>query len=322
MDMAYKRQISYMDLIENEIKRGNAGFIKWEKYDECHILSVFVNGAEHNCTKEAEVLFGNGQSIGKLNIKNGKAEGTYLLTKGDKDWTEEIEMVRIPLAEGRELIAEFEGIKPLKVERKTLPTESKEETTAVGMTDATETTSEIIGKEAEVFTVKDTVQLASVTEKIDEEPIQKEKMPEEVQCTEEKILNVSKADALVKVEELQDKREEKSFWEKMSETHELIYPFGDNVGCYRIFPKDINQLHANYHALQNNQFLMHGYYNYRHLIIWPKKDSENEFWLGVPGIYHEREKMAARMFGFEKFEGTKKEYRTGDLGYYLITVEG
>ena len=108
----------------------------------------------------------------------------------------------------------------------------------------------------------------------------------------------------------------------MSETHELIYPFGDNVGCYRIFPKDINQLHANYHALQNNQFLMHGYYNYRHLLIWPKKDCENELWLGVPGIYHEREKMAARMFGFEKFEGTKREYRTGDLGYYLITVEG
>ena len=43
MGMAYKRVISYIDLIENEIKRGNAGFIKWEKYDECHILSVFVN---------------------------------------------------------------------------------------------------------------------------------------------------------------------------------------------------------------------------------------------------------------------------------------
>ena len=108
----------------------------------------------------------------------------------------------------------------------------------------------------------------------------------------------------------------------MSETHELIYPFGNNTGCFRIFPKDISGLRANYHALRNNQFLMHGYYNYRHLIIWPKKDSENELWLGVPGIYHEREKMAARMFGFEKFEGTKKEYRVGDLGYYLITVEG
>ena len=316
--MAYKRQISYMDLIENEIKRGNAGFIKWEKYDECHILSVFVNGAEHNCTKEAEVLFGNGQSIGKLNIKNGRAEGTYLIAKGEKDWTEEISVIRIPLGEKRELVAEFEGVELPQVERQVLHTENA----GVEIADTRETTGEIISKEAIIFTVKDTVQPTSVTEEMYEESIQKEKMPEEVQCTEEKISNVSKADALVKVEELQDKREEKSFWEKMSETHELIYPFGDNVGCYRIFPKDINQLHANYHALQNNQFLMHGYYNYRHLLIWPKKDCENELWLGVPGIYHEREKMAARMFGFEKFEGTKREYRTGDLGYYLITVEG
>ena len=322
MDMAYKRQISYMDLIENEIKRGNAGFIKWEKYDECHILSVFITGVKQDLSKEVEVLLESGHSIGKLNIKNGRAEGTYLIAKGEKDWTEEISVIRIPLGEKRELVAEFEGVELPQAERKVLQTENKEENTGAGIADARETTGEIISKEANVFTDKDTVQPTSVTEKMYEESIQKEKMPKESECAEEKISNVSKADAPVKAEELQDKREEKSFWEKMSETHELIYPFGDNVGCYRIFPKDINQLHKKYYALQNNQFLMHGYYNYRHLIIWPKKDSENEFWLGVPGIYHEREKMAARMFGFEKFEGTKREYRTGDLGYYLITVEG
>lgn len=320
--MAYKRQISYMDLIENEIKRGNAGFIKWEKYDECHILSVFVTGAEQSSSEEVEVLLGNGHSIGKLNIKNKRAEGTYLLTRGEKDWIEEIDVIRIPLGEGRELVAEFEGVEIPKVERTALQTENKEENAGAGIVGAVEATGEIVGKGAEIFTVNDTVQPTSVTEKMDEVQPQKEKVPEETQRAEEKISNVSTADVPVKSEELQDKREEKSFWEKMSETHELIYPFGNNVGCYRIFPKDINQLHKKYYALQNNQFLMHGYYNYRHLIIWPKKDSENEFWLGVPGIYHEREKMAARMFGFEKFEGTKREYRTGDLGYYLITVEG
>ena len=66
---------------------------------------------------------------------------------------------------------------------------------------------------------------------------------------------------------------------------------------------------------------MHGYYNYRHLILFRKKDDSNEYWLGVPGIYHEREKMAARMYGFEKFEGAKPNYGVGDLGYYLISAE-
>ena len=57
-------------------------------------------------------------------------------------------------------------------------------------------------------------------------------------------------------------------------------------------------------------------------MIIGKKDADGEkYWLGVPGIYHEREKMAARMYGFEKFEGKRPSYRVGDLGFYLITVE-
>lgn len=231
-----------MDLIEQEIKRGNAGFVKWEKYDECHILSVFVNGLKNVLNQEVNVMLESGHSVGKLKIRNGKAEGTYLITKGEKDWVSEIEAIRIPLGEEQVLVAEFEGVK------------------------------------------------------------QRIKMQEEEEGTSDLA--------------------SQSIWEVLGKNHELAYPMEGNMGCYRIFPKDINLLHANYHSLQNNQFLMHGYYNYRHLIIFPKKDSENEFWLGVPGIYHEREKMAARMFGFEKFEGTKKGYQVGDMGYYLITVEG
>ena len=50
--------------------------------------------------------------------------------------------------------------------------------------------------------------------------------------------------------------------------------------------------------LANNNFLLHGYYNYRHLVLI---DEGNQLKLGVPGIYHEREARAAATFGFVEF---------------------
>lgn len=50
--------------------------------------------------------------------------------------------------------------------------------------------------------------------------------------------------------------------------------------------------------LANNRFLLHGYYNYHHLILMEKGE---ELQLGVPGIYHEREAAAAADFGFPEF---------------------
>lgn len=50
--------------------------------------------------------------------------------------------------------------------------------------------------------------------------------------------------------------------------------------------------------LSNNSFLLHGYYNYHHLILI---EAEQERKIGVPGIYHEQEEQAAAAFGFTEF---------------------
>lgn len=276
--MAYKRLISYFDLIEDEQKRGNAGFVKWEKYDECHILSVFVSGLDRYYDKETKVFLDE-SVLGNLSIRGGRGEGTYLLTGEDKERKEFIEAIKIVLDDKRVLVAEFE------VQEK----KPKDEINAV-----------------------------------QEMPVEKpyEVMQEEEASTEEENMS-EKMEAQV-VEEPDNKPEEvvpKGVWEQLLETHEPFFPFNNEIECFRIFPKDLNFLQTEYRLFQSNQFLMHGYYNYRHLILFRKKDDSNEYWLGVPGIYHEREKMAARMFGFEKFESPNKDYRTGDLGYYLVTVK-
>lgn len=50
--------------------------------------------------------------------------------------------------------------------------------------------------------------------------------------------------------------------------------------------------------LANNNFLLHGYYNYHHLILMERQE---QLMLGVPGIYHEKEAAAAGSFGFAEF---------------------
>lgn len=50
--------------------------------------------------------------------------------------------------------------------------------------------------------------------------------------------------------------------------------------------------------LANNNFLLHGYYNYRHLVLI---DDGRILKLGVPGIYHEKEARAAAGLGFPEF---------------------
>lgn len=48
----------------------------------------------------------------------------------------------------------------------------------------------------------------------------------------------------------------------------------------------------------NNNFLLHGYYNYHHLVLL---DDGKMLKLGVPGIYHEKEARAAEGLGFPEF---------------------
>ena len=106
-------------------------------------------------------------------------------------------------------------------------------------------------------------------------------------------------------------------WEQLLTTYERIHPYGDNRIYVKLEPKDFIVLRENYQHLVNNSFLLHGFYNYRYLILGKEKD----FYLGVPGVFYEREKMVALMFGFEAFECEGGEAEEGKFGYYLRKVE-
>ena len=78
----------------------------------------------------------------------------------------------------------------------------------------------------------------------------------------------------------------------------------------------------------NNSFLVHGYYNYHHLILTVRG---GQLKLGVPGVYHPQEARAAESFGFPEFlpveetglalmEEEKNDRET--FGYWCRNVRG
>ncbi|MDE7333175.1 MAG: hypothetical protein K2O16_13270 [Lachnospiraceae bacterium] len=113
-------------------------------------------------------------------------------------------------------------------------------------------------------------------------------------------------------------------WEQLQKCYKKVHPFGDERLFLTIEPKDFIILQAPFQRLVNNSFLLHGFYNYRHLILGPDKEigngTETCFYLGVPGTYFEREKMVAVMFGFEGFE-CSGPVEIGKFGYYMRRVE-
>ena len=103
---------------------------------------------------------------------------------------------------------------------------------------------------------------------------------------------------------------------------ESEYPFEDDevIDCIKLEPHDIGVFPMDKWPLANNSFLLHGYYTYRHLIFARlKRNNSIRYILGVPGIFRDRERFMAKMFGFNNFKGVRnKPLNTGEFGYWYM----
>lgn len=108
------------------------------------------------------------------------------------------------------------------------------------------------------------------------------------------------------------------------EIEEYIIP--SNTTYEKIQRQDISRLPRKEWRLANNSFLLHGVHNYHHLLYI---EEDGTIWIGVPGIYHEKEKTAANAFGFTNFrrladvnidlkENEKNTYE--DFGYWCRRI--
>lgn len=86
--------------------------------------------------------------------------------------------------------------------------------------------------------------------------------------------------------------------EEMREQEIEEYIPQSDVKYEKINRQELSRLPRKEWRLANNSFLLHGFYNYHHLLYIEENGC---VWIGVPGVYHEREKIAASSFGFGEF---------------------
>lgn len=110
-------------------------------------------------------------------------------------------------------------------------------------------------------------------------------------------------------------------WNCMARQHPHFRPFEDEEveDCIQILPRDLRMLNQNHWRMGNNSFVMHGYYNYRHLLLGRKRSGG--YILGVPGVFESQEQMSAEMFGFPVFKEAANPGRNGKFGYWCREVD-
>lgn len=120
---------------------------------------------------------------------------------------------------------------------------------------------------------------------------------------------------------LRELQETWSLSEYMERLPELKLPFdGVRRRCCRMTLKDLGHMPKEWRHLKDNHFLLHGYYEYHHLLIGKLCGRHGErFVLGVPGEYGPREQYMAECFGFSDFSPLEqgKKHR-GSFGYWYF----
>lgn len=176
-------------------------------------------------------------------------------------------------------------------------------------------------------------------EVFEQSEVMEEKMEEAFESSEaeEKTEEAfeSSEDVEEKTEEALESSEEKGKWRRINENSDNIcqkmlntFPklplLADSqfMECVKIVPHDIGRLAMSNWKLGVNSFLSHGYYHYRYIMMGKVKFERKEAYvIGVPGVYTNKEKYLANMFGFNIFIPAKPtKFLTGNFGYWISEI--
>lgn len=344
----YQKEIIYLGLYKDGDRLGSAGFLKVEKRDKDGNLSLVVKNVPHSINGKYPVRYYSGsdwKEADGITVREGGGQwekqepdsleqvrlqimlpGGYLVEGASKEaakrasaMNEEAKVERLPDAEP--VMPKMEQSEVGETERD-LQEPAREGQSAVAEADAAPTVSlreeaavpvrekNVTAELDERHVVEEPV-VPQEPKKIERIPVQRQEIRED-RVVSEQLQKPLMADALV----IEGLKEDK--WEQILDTYDNIHPYGDERVYVKLAPKDFIILSGKYQHLVNNSFLLHGFYNYRHVILGKEGDV---YYLGVPGVFYEREKMVALMFGFEAFECESGESKAGEFGYYLRKVE-
>lgn len=333
-----KRFIAYIYGYENEKKAGNTGFARIElRGEECrleiHLRSVYA--AQTHCRVYLFRKQGNqmeGSLIGEMDVRNGAGDFATAMKTMHIPTSSlsffEMDGIFLCSEDGRIFMSRWTEGEPLTVDmehfgewRESQPEEPPVEEEVYTKEDLHKREDMHVKEDMHAReTLHETEKIISETEnkpaagKMSVQDSMKKQQENRTQITR----SAQKYDSELAATELPARNffpqyQWTDIWEQFLKNHPASMPFSEkNITCIKIELKDLRELPRKYWYLGNNSFLLHGFFNYRYLVIGKiEEDTQNRWFLGVPGIYQNQERVMAIIFGFPEFMPEQVENRFG-----------
>ena len=307
-----KRFVTYIYAYEEEKKGSNVGFARIEIRGqdariEIHLRGVYAASAacrvylfQREAAGGKEATGVTGVLVGEMKLANGSGDGAVVLKGGRVGASPygitEMEGLFFVIGEGRILMSRWREGAPFKVGlsgfREWQPEKLKEKTAEKGA--AAETAAQKEVREAAAAQAEQNSQTAAKGMAQDvpsgsraETAAAGEEM-EAIHATELPMRN------------LFPEYDWNAVWEELCREHKPAALFEEwDTQCIQLELKDLRSLPKKYWYLGNNSFLLHGFFNYRYLVLG--RTAEERWFLGVPGVYQRQERVMAAIFGFPEF---------------------
>lgn len=334
--MFYDKKIKYLDYCENGERVSGGGFARTEVREKDFKLYLNVRGVRLGGTVSAKVILCGKEDVtlGQMTLENGRGEFRHecqLEAEERKLSYEDITGIRILLGEDRELKCGWNAEVAAEDRRRaekagaenSFVAESRAEGKGAAVAEDRRRAEEAGAENSFVAESRTEGKGAAAEGRADVEQAsvvkgsprgQGTKAAEGRSGTGQPSAGEKQAPETIPL--LEDK------WRQISAIYPHVQPFQDERDYLSIGPADFVMFTAASYRAANNSFLLHGYYNYKHLILTRvEQRGEILYYLGVPGNYYAREKQVAVIFGFESFECAEEPAQDGDFGYYLMRVQ-
>lgn len=341
----YEQKICYIDLYRNGVKCGNMGHVRME-WDEnryrfganlCHmdrqtlVTAVLerTGGRPRTTIQNIAIIHGKGSASFDWMPLEGNEESLLFQASGEVYGICRLPKMReTPKQEDTETAEQTEAVRPMNMEQAVLQlTEGSVQEIALGTgggQDGMPKADSGMAEEPETAVCMTEQQSDKA-----EEGAQGERKPEAKKCKEQEAGRGKKTVVLTYPQNAEARRQHDRHvtalsddkWKQLCSIYPTVHPIGDDVDFIKITPVDFVVLRQEYQSLVRNSFLLHGYYNYNYILLGKYPD---KYYIGVPGIMHEQERIAAAMFGFvgfERAEAPKEQKENRDrFGYYMMEV--
>ena len=305
-----KRFVTYIYAYEEEKKGSNVGFARIEIRGqdariEIHLRGVYAASAacrvylfQREAAGGKDATGVTGVLVGEMKLANGSGDGAVVLKGGRVGASPygitEMEGLFFVIGEERILMSRWREGAPFKVGlsgfREWQPDEPKEKAAEKGA--AAETAAQKEVREAAAAQAEQNSRMAAKGMAQD--------VPSgsgmETAGEETEAIHVTE----LPMRNLFPEYDWNAVWEELCREHKPAALFEEwDTQCIQLELKDLRSLPKKYWYLGNNSFLLHGFFNYRYLVLG--RTAEERWFLGVPGVYQRQERVMAAIFGFPEF---------------------